>query len=495
MTFLRSLCLLAAAFSCVVVVGADDGDGGGDDRRGGGESIFRRALASHRSRPVDDPGRWTPWIDAAASLRSLSSSSSGEIALDAVGALEESILVIERSVMGSSGGIGGGGGGGDGGREDRSRDAALSRLYYSYAAALADLSPNDCIALATSPHTLLLGAETISETADADAVDADRSGAAKLCVENAENSLRNAASLDATNVDADELLKRILGESAAAGSGGAHERKPKEFVAALFDDFAETFDVKLRSLEYKVPGLVGKAARDMLAASSSTDRGRGRDKFRAALDAGCGTGLAGRYLRPLVAGPIVGVDASRKMLDVAEKCTRTSGCGLGDDGAREEDDDDTGGPLYDKLLEMDLEDMTAENTLHRAPGVDAHSSGVVAAGGRQKFDLVVAADVLVYFGSLDSLLRTFSSLSAPGAMLIFSCERADDDEAPLGWRLLPSGRFAHTRRHATEAAARAGYRPRSYEEIVPRMEKGEEVRGHLFGFVRGDDGETSKDEL
>mmetsp|Transcript_25141 Transcript_25141/g.73740 ORF Transcript_25141/g.73740 Transcript_25141/m.73740 type:complete len:238 (-) Transcript_25141:164-877(-) len=237
----------------------------------------------------------------------------------------------------------------------------------------------------------------------------------------------------------------------------------------------------------------------MLAASSSSsaDRGRGRDKFRAALDAGCGTGLAGRYLRPLVAGPIVGVDASRKMLDVAEKCTRTSGCGLGDDGAREEDDDDDagGGPLYDKLLEMDLEDMTLENTLHRAPGVDAHSSGVVAAGGRQKFDLVVAADVLVYFGSLDSLLRTFSSLSSPGAVLIFSCERADDDEAPLGWRLLPSGRFAHTRRHATEAAARAGYRPHSYEEIVPRMEKGEEVRGHLFGFVRGDDGETSKDEL
>jgi len=37
--------------------------------------------------------------------------------------------------------------------------------------------------------------------------------------------------------------------------------------------------------------------------------------------------------------------------------------------------------------------------------------------------------------------------------------------------------------HAVEAASEAFYELVSYEEIVPRMDKGEEVRGHLFGFV------------
>ena len=45
------------------------------------------------------------------------------------------------------------------------------------------------------------------------------------------------------------------------------------------------------------------------------------------------------------------------------------------------------------------------------------------------------------------------------------------------------GRFAHTKKHALEAAAEAGYELVYYEEIVPRIERGEDVKGHLFGFV------------
>ena len=50
-------------------------------------------------------------------------------------------------------------------------------------------------------------------------------------------------------------------------------------------------------------------------------------------------------------------------------------------------------------------------------------------------------------------------------------------------RLLSSGRFAHTKKPALEAAADAGYKLVYYEEIVPRIERGEDVKGHLFGFV------------
>ena len=42
---------------------------------------------------------------------------------------------------------------------------------------------------------------------------------------------------------------------------------------------------------------------------------RGGAPFATALDAGCGTGLAGPYLRTLVSGYLTGVDLSPKMVD------------------------------------------------------------------------------------------------------------------------------------------------------------------------------------
>jgi predicted TPR repeat methyltransferase len=47
---------------------------------------------------------------------------------------------------------------------------------------------------------------------------------------------------------------------------------------------------------------------------------------------------------------------------------------------------------------------------------------------------------------------------------------------------MPSGRFAPTKRHAVEVAHNEGYELVAYEETVPRMDIGEEVRGHLFSF-------------
>ena len=100
-----------------------------------------------------------------------------------------------------------------------------------------------------------------------------------LCVENAENLLKNAALVDASKAETERLLRHILGVE-----GTLHEFKPKEFVAELSDSFADTFDEKLLDrLSYKVPRLVG----DLVQDSSKT--------YSAVPDAGCGTGLAGRY--------------------------------------------------------------------------------------------------------------------------------------------------------------------------------------------------------
>jgi len=43
---------------------------------------------------------------------------------------------------------------------------------------------------------------------------------------------------------ADQLLQSLTNDTAFKG-GGVHKRKPTEFVAELFDQFADTFDDKL----------------------------------------------------------------------------------------------------------------------------------------------------------------------------------------------------------------------------------------------------------
>ena len=408
------------------------------------EAVFRQTLAEYRAAPKarNNLERWTMWAQLATHMMEASYQP-----LEIIQALEESILVIEQAVFQA------------GEADDPPRDKALAHLYYAYAKMLQSLSAQACTTLALDERTLLIGAET------ADAAKPSQ----HLCRENAENALRNAATLDATHGEAATLLAELLQQDIVEG---VHKRKPKEFVAELFDSFADTFDSKLGALGYRVPGLVGDAAASLSPSG-----------YMSALDAGCGTGLAGRYLRPLVSGPLIGVDASQKMLDIANMCTMTSGCGIDQKEATSASNE----PLYDGLFAMDLEDMTFSNTLQASGVTRVESKDATTA-----FDLVVAADVLVYFGGLDKILQTFASVSSPGAHLIFSCERASDKEAPLGFRLLSSGRFAHTKAHAMEAAQKAGYELITVQEIVPRMEKGEEVQGYLFTFRLH---EQQRDEL
>ena len=396
------------------------------------EALYRRTVKRWRSERS-----WEPWKTYTTELLSRWQHGAKKYnRLELIGGFEEGILAIEKATVARGEG------------QNMQRDQTLSNLYCAYGKALMELDAKECHELALDPHTLLIGIETVKR---------DDEPSVFLCTENAENALRNAATLDATNSLVEELLEKITGKESV------HKRKPKEFVAELFDSFADTFDQKLvDGLEYTVPQLVGEAAQKL------------GSSYRSVLDAGCGTGLAGRYLKPLVLDVMIGVDASKKMLDIAEKCTTTQGCGL-KKCEKEGCDGDIGEPLYDDLLVLDLEEMSLENTL-RTRNMEKKTKSLAG------FDLIVAADVLVYFGSISNLMQTFSNISTPGAVLIFSCERATLEEAPLGWRLLSSGRFSHTKQHALEAASEAGYELVSYEEIVPRMEKGEEVQGHLFGF-------------
>lgn len=178
----------------------------------------------------------------------------------------------------------------------------------------------------------------------------------------------------------DDAVQRHLNDAVA---GRAIDSVPASYVEAHFDAFADGFDDKLVNvLGYRVPerlaGLVG----------------RHRTAFDHVLDLGCGTGLAGAHLRPLVAR-LSGVDLSARMLEQA--------------GRRD---------VYDVLTH-------AEALTHLA----AHAA---------TFDLVFAADTLIYFGRLDAVMAAVAEAIEPGGIFAASFETSRHD-----FEIMPSGRFAH----------------------------------------------------
>ena len=389
------------------------------------EEGSREAAALYRIAVLADPTRWDAWANMASALSDV-----GEEPLAAIRAFQRAIVQLETTREGGGGGT----------EDTAAMDGYLAKLYYGMGTSLAKLTEEQCAELATEPGSLLVGVDGAGRTT------AGAGAGAELCVENAQNALRAALELDPDHAQAEHMLAAIL--HGAEGEGPALTKASPAFVTALFDDFSDSFETKLAALQYKVPELVGEAV-----AALSRKRGY---PFSAALDAGCGTGLAGPYLRRVVSGALIGADLSTKMLEKAADLR-------GEDGSR----------VYDALLSKDLLALTRSDLV-------AADRGGRSRGSTQGVDLIAAADVLVYFGELTELLHGFASLAAAGGSLVFSCERATDED----WKLLPSGRFAHSREYVTSVARGAGFQLMSYREIVPRIEQGQPVAGHLFVFVR-----------
>jgi predicted TPR repeat methyltransferase len=215
------------------------------------------------------------------------------------------------------------------------------------------------------------------------------------------------------------LLASLLGEAPLA-------RSPDDYLVESFDAFAETFEAHLVGvLGYDVPEKLGALVNEVVEQGHLYD----------ALDAGCGTGLCGPWLRPL-ARRLTGVDLSPRMLDRA----RERG-------------------LYDALV---CEELTAY--LQRSTGA---------------FDLVVAADVLIYFGDLGPLFEAAAGALRPGGLLVVSFEGDDGD----GHTLRSSGRFAHALGYVERVASPA-FTSVTSRSTTLRREGRQRVAGHLLVLRR-----------
>jgi predicted TPR repeat methyltransferase len=211
------------------------------------------------------------------------------------------------------------------------------------------------------------------------------------------------------------ILSSMSGDGAAA-------TMPADHIRNLFNDYADTFDEHLvEHLHYRAPEMI----RDALLNATST-----RDWD--VLDLGCGTGLSGQAIRPL-ARKLVGVDLAQRMIDLARKRG-----------------------IYDELINGELME-----TLHARAGT---------------FDVIVAADVLIYVGDLSRLMPCVADALRANGLFAFTIEKLGAGE---GFFLHGEQRFAHSIQYVREMAARTGLSEVSISDISLRKHADSDVAGCL----------------
>jgi len=157
------------------------------------------------------------------------------------------------------------------------------------------------------------------------------------------------------------------------------------------------------------------------------------------LDAGCGTGLCGVLVSPY-ARRLVGVDLSAGMLAQAREKR-----------------------VYDELVQGEL---TEYLRTHR--------------GG---FDVIVCADTLVYFGSLEVVASAAARALRGEGCLIFTVEEWTDAGAADEFSICPHGRFRHAPAYVERMLTDGGLVP-AFERGDLRMEGGVPVAGLLVRASR-----------
>jgi predicted TPR repeat methyltransferase len=213
---------------------------------------------------------------------------------------------------------------------------------------------------------------------------------------------------------------------------GAEEmpaQPPSRYIEGLFDDYADRFDAALvEKLNYSVPGKLAA-----LVAPYAP--------FANTVDLGCGTGLFGAEIRGRT-NRLEGFDLSSNMLAKAE-----------------------GKSLYDHLGQSDLS---------LSPEPSGLFSGNLA---RHRADLVSAADVLMYLGSLETVFPLVLELLSSAGLFAFSVEDGGGEQSFV---LRDSLRYAHSEAYIRSLLARYGFEILGLEKTTIRMDAGKSIHGILF---------------
>lgn len=276
--------------------------------------------------------------------------------------------------------------------------------------------------------------------------------------------------------------KQAARRSTSLGVGATTEietRSAPSEVVGLFDEFAASFEENLiDDLKYTAPRDVAEAAAKRIQ-DDENKRRNGR-LYSSAIDAGCGTGLIGPYLRKIVDGPIVGVDLSPKMAELAAELVVDDGpTPMAKNQMRRSDETARKAQgikrLYDGIFTGDLLD------LGNAKPLDGYGHDI-RIFPKQPVDLIVCADVLCYFGDLKDVIQEFSDRLCLGGDLVFTTETMSQGD--YNWVQLVSSRYAHSPEYVHKMALEAGLSKVSQVAFSPRYELGEKVLGTLHTFTK-----------
>jgi predicted TPR repeat methyltransferase len=229
----------------------------------------------------------------------------------------------------------------------------------------------------------------------------------------------------------------------ALGLDAVSADRQAAYVTALFDDYAARYDKHLRqTLRYRGP--------EALLEGLMKAKARAGPPFRFArmLDLGCGTGLAGEVLAPFCAA-MIGVDLAPRMMAKAREKS------LG------------GKPLYAQL--------------HTGDG-----AAFMMAEPPSSYDLIIAADVVVYLGDLAPLLAGAAQALASGGYIAFTAQASEEADILIG----QDKRFAHSSGYLERALTAASLSPILIEGAVIRHEYGKPVPS-LIAIARKDQTQLS----
>jgi predicted TPR repeat methyltransferase len=156
-------------------------------------------------------------------------------------------------------------------------------------------------------------------------------------------------------------------------------------------------------------------------------------------DLGCGTGLCGPLVRDW-ARDLSGCDLSAGMLERAERRN-----------------------VYDSLQHAELVAHLLANPV--------------------RFDALICADTLCYFGDLGPALEAAAQALRPQGHLVFTVEALPESEgAP--YELQPHGRYAHQRAYVSAMLAQAGLKEGVLRAEALRLEAGKPVNDWLVAASR-----------
>jgi predicted TPR repeat methyltransferase len=200
---------------------------------------------------------------------------------------------------------------------------------------------------------------------------------------------------------------------------------PPQYVMELFDSYANHYDQAMQQqLQYATP----KILRDTIAPWLAVQKAK-----ISFLDLGCGTGLAGQLFKD-VASEMIGIDLSANMLLQAQLKN-----------------------VYSQLETAEILTYLRRHYL--------------------KFDMIVAADVFLYFGDLREIFSHLARMVEIHGVIGFSIESQTEKSDYL---LQPTARFAHNPAYIERLAQENNLKIIIDKEAHLRMNRDEWIDGRIF---------------